>query len=116
MIYYFENASLDAARRELRRGDEIVAVEPQVFDVLQFLLRNRDRVVSKEDLLAAVWQRRVVSESTLTSRIAAVRQAIGDTGGEQRLIRTVPRKGLRFVGPVREVDPGSAVVSSPARS
>ena len=105
MIYDSEGGSLDPARRELRRGVDPVAVEPQVFDLLHFLLRHRDRVVSKDDLLAAVWQGRIVSESTLSSRITAVRQAIGDSGQAQRLIRTVARKGLRFVGDVRRLKP-----------
>ena len=116
MIYQFDGGSLDPARRELRRGGDVVAVEPQVFDLLQYLLRHRDRVVAKDEMLAAVWQRRVVSESTLHSRIAAVRQAIGDNGDEQRLIRTVARKGLRFVGDVREIedDAKAAPVADPA--
>ena len=114
MIYYFEGGALDVARRELRRGGDVVAVEPQVFDLLLFLLRNRERVVSKDDLLAAVWQRRIVSESTLSSRITAVRQAIGDSGSEQRLIRTVARKGLRFVGSVREVDEEHQAIAPPS--
>ena len=80
-----------------------IAVGPQVFDLLVFLVRNRERVVSKDDLLDAVWGGRIVSESTLTSHINAVRKAIGDSGEEQRLIRTVARKGFRFVGDVREV-------------
>lgn len=107
MIYIFENYSLDADRRELRRGAELIAVEPQVFDFLHYLIRERDRVVSKDDLVAAVWSGRVVSESAISSRITAVRQAIDDSGEAQRLIRTIPRKGLRFVGDVRE-NPRSA--------
>jgi TolB-like protein/Tfp pilus assembly protein PilF len=99
---HFENCSLDADRRELRRGGELVAVEPQVFDLLVFLIENRDRVVSKDDLMASVWQGRVVSESTLTSRINAARKAIGDSGDQQSLIRTVARKGFRFVGTLRD--------------
>ena len=93
--------SLDVDRRELRRGSDAIAVEPQVFDLLVYLLENRDRVVSKDDLIASVWGGRIVSESTLTSRINAARKAVGDSGGEQRLIRTIARKGLRFVGDVR---------------
>ena len=77
-------------------------VEPQVFDLLEFLIKNRDRMVSRDDLLAAVWNGRIVSESTLASRINAARTAIGDNGEDQRLIRTVLRKGIRFVGAVRE--------------
>ena len=80
----------------------MVALEPQVFDVLVYLIRNRDRVVSKDDLLEGVWGGRIVSESTLTSRINAARRAIGDSGAEQALIRTIARKGLRFVGAVSE--------------
>ena len=79
---------------------EVVAVGPQVFDLLVYLVRNREHVVSKDDLLDAVWDGRIVSESTLTSHINAVRKAIGDSGEEQRLIRTLARKGFRFVGEV----------------
>jgi adenylate cyclase len=100
--FAFEDQLLDPERRELRRGTEAVAMEPQVFDLLLYLVQNRDRIVSKDDLIAGVWGGRIVSESTLTSRVTAVRKAIGDSGAAQRLIRTVPRKGLRFVGPVQE--------------
>jgi DNA-binding winged helix-turn-helix (wHTH) protein/tetratricopeptide (TPR) repeat protein len=100
--YLFADCSLDIDRRELRRGTEVVPVEPQVFDVLVHLLENRERVVSKDDLLAAIWQGRIVSESALNTRISAARSAIGDNGEDQRLIKTLPRKGLRFVGAVRE--------------
>jgi TolB-like protein/Tfp pilus assembly protein PilF len=102
MTYLFEGYSLDTERRELRRGTDLISVEPQVFDVLLFLIRNRTRVVSRDDLIAEVWNGRIVSESALYSRITAARHAIGDTGEAQRLIRTVARKGLRFVADVRE--------------
>jgi DNA-binding winged helix-turn-helix (wHTH) protein len=102
LIYLFENHTLDTDRRELRRGRHLIAIGPQVFDVLEFLVRNRERVVSNEDLIEGVWKGRIVSESTLSSRIAAVRQAIGDSGGRQNFIRTLPRKGFRFVAEVRE--------------
>jgi TolB-like protein len=108
MIYTFEDYSLDVERQELRRGKDRVAVEPQVFDLLHYLIRNRERVVSKDDLIAAVWKGRIISESTLTSRITAVRHAIGDRAEDQRLLRTIARKGLRFVGDVRE---GSTAVA-----
>ena len=98
MIYWFEDFSLDGDRRELRRGSEIVAIEPQVFDVLEFLVVNRERVVSNDDLIRAVWQSRIVSDGTVSTRINAVRHALGDSGALQRLIRTLPRKGYRFVG------------------
>jgi len=102
LIYFFENYSLDTDRRELRRGTEAVAVQPQVFDVLAYLISHRERVISNDDLIASVWNGRIVSESTLSSRITAVRQAIGDSGERQRLIRTIPRKGYRFISEVRE--------------
>ena len=102
MRYLFEDCTLDTDRRELQRPSGLVAVEPQVFDLLEFLIRNRDRVVSRDDLIAAIWAGRIVSESALTTRINAVRSAIGDTGEEQRLIKTFPRKGIRFVGAVQE--------------
>ena len=76
------------------------ACEPQVFDLLVYQVQNRDRVVSKDDLIASVWGGRIVSESTLTSRINAARTAVGDNGREQQLIRTIRRKGLRFIGAV----------------
>jgi TolB-like protein len=100
--YYFEDCVLDTNRRELRRQSSLVAVEPQVFDLLVHLMRHRERVVSKDDLLAAVWHGRIVSESALANRVNAARGAIGDTGTEQRLIKTLPRRGVRFVGAVRE--------------
>jgi TolB-like protein len=100
--YLFEDCRLDPGRRELRRGASFVAVEPQVFDLLLHLIRHRDRVVSKDELLATVWHGRSVSESALFNRINSARGAIGDTGEQQRLIKTLPRKGIRFVGEVRE--------------
>lgn len=102
MRYQFEDILLDPDRRELARGAETVAPGPQVFDLLLHLVRNRERVVTKDDLIEVVWGGRIVSESTLTSHINAVRKAIGDTGEEQRLVRTIARKGYRFVGDVRE--------------
>src|SRR6476620_9399470 len=101
MQFHFGNHVLDVGRRELRRGSEPIAVEPQVFDLLIYLLENRHRVVSKDDLIASVWGGRIVSDSTLTSRINAARKAVGDSGEDQKLIRTIARKGLRFVGDVR---------------
>ena len=104
MRYRFDNHLLDTDRRELRRGDELLAVEPQVFDLLVFLLRNRDRVISKEELITSVWDGRIVSDSTLASRINAVRRTIGDNGQEQRVIRTAARRGFRFVAEVNETE------------
>ena len=91
--FVFGDHTLDGDRRELRRGAEPIAVEPQVFDLLIYLVQNRDRVVSKDDLIEAVWGGRIVSDSTLTSRINAARKAIGDSGEEQKLIRTDRAQG-----------------------
>ena len=102
MLYLFENFVLDTVKRELRRGADVVSVAPQVFDLLDYLIRNRERVVSKDDLITAIWEGRIVSDAALTTRLKAVRNAIGDSGDGQRLIKTLPRKGFRFVGAVRE--------------
>ncbi|ASY59302.1 MULTISPECIES: winged helix-turn-helix domain-containing tetratricopeptide repeat protein [Sinorhizobium] len=100
MQFVFGDYVLDPERRELTLRSEVVTVGPQVFDLLLHLVTNRDRVVSKDDLLQAVWSGRIVSESTITSHINAVRKAIGDNGEEQRLVRTVARKGFRFIGAI----------------
>ena len=100
--FAFGDYSLDIGRRELRRGTTLVAIEPQVFDLLAYLINNRDRVVTKDDLIASVWGGRIVSDSTLTSRLTAVRKAVGDSGERQNLIRTIARKGIRFIGDVSE--------------
>jgi TolB-like protein/Tfp pilus assembly protein PilF len=99
--FFFADHTLDTDRRELRRSGEPIAVEPQVFDLLTYLIQNRDRVASKDDLFAAVWGGRIVADSTFASRINAARKAIGDSGDKQRLIRTIARKGIRFVGDVQ---------------
>jgi TolB-like protein len=118
LLYLFEDCALDTQRREVRRGSALVPVEPQVFDLLEYLIRNRERVVSKDDLFASIWDGRIVSESALSTRINAARCAIGDSGEEQRLIKTLPRKGMRFVGAVREeqeqLDLTKATLSAPA--
>ena len=111
--FYFDRHKLDADRRELHRGSTPVAVEPQVFDLLVYLVKNRDRVVSKDDLIASVWGGRNVSDSTLSSRMNAARRAIGDNGDEQRLIRTVPRRGARFVGEVSTAPVQSRATPAP---
>ncbi len=104
MQFVFADYILDPDRRELTRGGKAVAISPQVFDLLLHLVLNRERVISKNRLLEAVWGNRIVSESTLTSHINAVRKAIGDSGEQQHLIRTIPRKGFRFVGDVQQVE------------
>ncbi|MET4721063.1 TolB-like protein/Flp pilus assembly protein TadD [Bradyrhizobium japonicum] len=112
MRYRFEEFAFDTDRRELHRGAEGVSIAPQVFDLLEYLIRNRERVVSKDELINAVWNGRIVSDAALTTRLNAVRAAIGDTGEEQRFIKTLPRKGFRFVGIVREApEPVDAAVT-----
>jgi TolB-like protein/Flp pilus assembly protein TadD len=111
--FLFENQVLDTTQRELHRAGRPVAVEPQVFDLLVYLIENRTRVVSKDDVLAAVWGGRIVSESALTSCFNAARRALGDSGGEQRLIRTIARKGFRFVGEVGLEQPVLAPIAAP---
>jgi TolB-like protein/urease accessory protein UreF len=111
--YRFEDFVLDSDRRELARRAEAIALGPQVFDLLLHLVKNREHVVTKDNLIEVVWEGRIISESTLTSHINAVRKAIGDTGEDQRLLRTIARKGYRFVGNVRETD--SSENASPAK-
>jgi TolB-like protein/tetratricopeptide (TPR) repeat protein len=100
--FEFGDYVLDVDRRELRRRDEPTTVEPQVFDLLLYLVQNRHRVVSKDDMIAAIWGGRIVSDSAVTTRINAVRRAVGDSGAAQAVIRTVTRKGVRFIAPVEE--------------
>ncbi|WP_342740674.1 winged helix-turn-helix domain-containing tetratricopeptide repeat protein [Bradyrhizobium sp. B117] len=120
MRYLFEEYAFDTDRRELHRGTDAVSITPQVFDLLDYLIRNRERVVSKDELIKAIWSGRSVSDAALTTRLNAVRGAIGDSGEEQRFVKTLPRKGFRFVGQVREArevaspNPGDAPESAPA--
>ncbi|MBH5387496.1 winged helix-turn-helix domain-containing tetratricopeptide repeat protein [Bradyrhizobium diversitatis] len=102
MRYLFEDYTFDTERRELHRRADAVSITPQVFDLLDYLIRNRERVVSKDDLINVIWNGRIVSDAALTTRMNAARSAIGDSGQEQRLIKTLPRMGFRFVGTVRE--------------
>lgn len=102
MRFEFGKYALDVDRHELRRCGEEIAIEPQVFDLLVYLLLNRERVVSRDDLIAGVWGGRIVSDSAVTTRINAARKAVGDTGAAQTVIRTVARKGVRFIAEVRE--------------
>jgi TolB-like protein/Tfp pilus assembly protein PilF len=96
--FVFDEYVLDTNTRELRREGEHIATEPQVLDLLAYLVEHRERVVTKDDLIASIWGGRAVSDTALTSRIYAARKAIGDTGRDQKLIRTIARKGLRFIG------------------
>ncbi|MDF2744231.1 MAG: ATPase-like protein, partial [Actinomycetia bacterium] len=117
MIYRFGDCELDDQRYELRRGGALVHLEPQVFEVLAYLARHRDRVVPKTELLDQIWGSRFVSESALTSRLKAARRAVGDSGREQRVIGTVHGRGYRFLAPVRETGATPAgVVDSRGRA
>ena len=103
MRYLFEEYAFDTELRELYRGADAVSIAPQVFDLLDFLIRNRERVVSRVDIINAIWNGRAVSDAALTTRLNVARSVIGDSGEKQRLIKTLPRKGFRFVGTVQEV-------------
>jgi len=111
--YLFEEYAFDTDRRELHRGADVVSIAPQVFDLLEYLIRNRQRVVSKDDLINAIWNGRIISDAALTTRLNVARTVIGDSGDEQRFIKTLPRKGFRFVGVVHEGDrPSDSAVAS----
>ena len=99
--FRFAGFEIDIPRRELRRASELVSIEPQVFDLLVHLVRNHDRIVTKDELIETVWKGRAISEAALSSRISAARRAIGDSGAEQKLIRTLNKRGFRFVGAVQ---------------
>jgi TolB-like protein/Tfp pilus assembly protein PilF len=116
--YLFENYAFDTDRRELHRGADVVSIAPQVFDLLDYLIRNRERVASKDDLIKAIWNGRIVSDAALTTRLNVARNAIGDSGEKQHLIKTLPRKGFRFVGTVREVQrlAGAVATDKPMES
>jgi TolB-like protein len=119
MLLVFEDCVLDLDRRELLRSSRVVPTAPQVFDLLAYLAKCRERVVSRDELVDAIWAGRVVSESTLASHINAVRKAVGDSGQQQRVIRTIARKGFRFAAELQERaspdqgDSAAAQVSAP---
>ena len=110
----FGEYEIDLAAFELRRGGQPCAVEPQVLELLAYLVRNAGRLVTKADLIEHVWDGRIVSDSTLASRVKSARRAIGDDGEQQRLIKTVHSRGVRFVGEVRvEVRPADGAAEAP---
>lgn len=112
--YRFGDCEIHAKAVTLMRAGKPVAVEPQVFELLLFLLENRDRVVSKDDLIESVWKGRIVSDATLSSRISAARRAIGDSGATQSAIRTVARRGVQFIMPVERLSGEPAAQTGPA--
>ena len=111
MNFRFTDFEIDIARQELRRSGEIVHIEPQVFDLLVHLIRNRDRIVSKDELIDTIWQGRIISEATLSSRISAARRALDESGNDQSLIRTLHKRGFRFVGELNDVGPAPAALA-----
>jgi len=110
MIFRFENSRLDTETGELWTRDALVPVEPQVLALLQLLLENADRLVSRHEIVERIWHGRIVSESAIDSRIKSARRAIGDDGRAQRMIRTVPKRGFRFVAPLEIASTPSASV------
>jgi DNA-binding winged helix-turn-helix (wHTH) protein/pimeloyl-ACP methyl ester carboxylesterase len=101
--YQFGPFILDTRTYELRRDGNLVAIEPQVFGLLKYLIEHRDRVVSKDELIESVWGGRIVSDATVSSRVSAARVAVHDTGEQQAIIRTLPRRGFRFVADIVEL-------------
>ena len=99
MKYRFAEFEIDLSRQELCRLGEPVHIEPQVFDLIVHLVRNHDRIVSKDELIETIWNGRIISEAALSSRINSVRRALGDNGTDQVFIRTLHKRGFRFVGP-----------------
>lgn len=119
LIYRFDRYELDAVRFELRADGRREHVEPQVLSLLLLLAENQDRLVSKDEIINKVWDGRIVSESAVAARIKAARKAIGDDGGQQKLIRTIHGKGFRFVGEARverDARSSATVVAEPAAS
>src|SRR6186997_573512 len=101
--YQFTEFEIDLSQQELRRLGKAVHIEPQVFDLIVHLVRNHDRIVSKDELIEKIWNGRIISEAALSSRINGARRALGDNGTDQHLIRTLHKRGFRFVGDVRAV-------------
>ena len=103
MKYRFAEFVIDLNQQELRRMGEAVHIEPQVFDLIVHLVRNHDRIVSKDELIETIWNGRIISEAALSSRINGARRALGDNGTDQALIRTLHKRGFRFVGDVQTI-------------
>jgi TolB-like protein/Tfp pilus assembly protein PilF len=112
--FRFADFEIDLAQRELRRAGVAVHMEPQVFDLLVHLVQNRDRIVSKDELIDAIWGGRIISEAALSSRINAVRRALGDTGAQQAFVKTLHKRGFRFVSELAESVDAPFLVEVPA--
>jgi DNA-binding winged helix-turn-helix (wHTH) protein len=110
--FRFAHFEINTDRHELRHAGVIVHIEPQVFDLIVHLIRNRDRIVGKDELIDTIWQGRIISEAALSSRISAARRALGDSGNDQSLIRTLYKRGFRFVGHVDDDSSAPAAAAS----
>jgi DNA-binding winged helix-turn-helix (wHTH) protein len=116
MRYAFLDCEIDTETHELRSAGVLRRVEPQVFDLLRLLVENPNRLITRDELIDAVWGGRIVSEATISSRINAARIAVGDDGTRQAVIKTVPRRGIRFIAPVRsEVESQTAADNKAGR-
>lgn len=113
MRYVFGDYELDTQRYELRHAGTPCALEPQAFNVLLYLVQHRDRVVPKDELLEHIWPQQYISEAVLSQRLMFVRRAVGDSGSQQRLIKTMHRRGYRFVAPVEERPEGGSGQNTP---
>src|ERR1700750_1964010 len=113
MQYRFAEFEIDLSQQELRRSGEAVHIEPQVFDLIVHLVRNRDRIVSKDELIEKIWNGRVISEAALSSRIHRARRALGDNGNDQNFIKTLHKRGFRFVADVQEISVNSDQDAAP---
>src|SRR5215470_4967498 len=102
--YQFSDFEIDLSQHELRRLGQAVHIEPQVFDLIVHLVRNHERIVSKDELIETIWNGRIISEAALSSRINGARRALGDNGNDQAMIRTLHKRGFRFVGDVQSID------------
>ena len=116
MDFRFDEFEIDLGQQELRRSGQVVRIEPQVFELLVYLVRNANRIVSKEELIEAVWQGRVISEAALSSCVSAARRAIGDSGKDQLRIRTASKRGFRFVGALDDATPPQTLLADSALS
>src|ERR1700754_4052016 len=103
MLYRFADFEIDLSQQELRRLGTSIHIEPQVFDLIVHLVRNHDRIVSKDELIETIWNGRIISEAALSSRINGARRALGDNGTDQAFIKTLHKRGFRFVGDVQTV-------------
>ena len=104
LIYQFNKITLDTAQYRLSLAGKLISVEPQVFDLLAYLIKRKERVVTRGELLENLWQGKVVTDSALGTRLRDARKAVGDSGNRQEIIKTIHGRGYQFVGTVTEID------------